>query len=443
MKPLWEHQKRGLTRYLEDPNIFNMSDCGVGKTRTLIEYIRRTNIPVLIFGPKSILDVAWAADLREFAPEVKHVVATAKNRRAAFENAARVKITNIDAAVWLTRPENKDLLTQFKGGLLVVDESTGVKNPASKRTKAIIKLRGIFASCTCLTGTPIPNSPLDIWSQVYIIDGGKHLGNSFYRFRANVCTPINKGAFTEWKPKEGITDAIADIIADMTIRDTRETCLDLPENQIIWRRFDLPPDQLKLYNDLKRKAIVETNTGIITAVNAAVLLNKLLQFCSGACYDENGNIHVIDTGRYELVGDLIEEQPHSVVFYNWGHQLKELVKVLDKRKITYGVIDGSVDSWERKAVIDALQAGKIQTLIGQIASVSHGITLTKATASIYMGATYNMEHFIQSKHRIHRGGQSMRTSTILVCANNTADEQAYKALFEKKSTMDILLDSLS
>ena len=442
MKPLWEHQIDAIERYKKNPSLFNSSDCGVGKSRTIIEVIKHLQLPTLILAPKSILHAAWGTDLREFAPELKYSIATAANRRAAFESNDPIKITNIDAVTWLMLPENADLLAQFNGGFLVLDEVNAFKNPASKRTKAAFKLRKRFAHCTAMTGTPAPNGLIDIWAPIFLVDQGASLGSSFYRFRANTYNPVNKGAFTDWQEKPGVVDAIGEIISPITIRATREQCLSLPEHQIITRDVLLAPSHLKSYYDLKRKAILELKTGVITAVNAAVLCSKLLQLASGNIYGENGEAHLVTTDRYNLVMDLVEEQRYSVVFYNWKFQKEQLVLEAKKRGHAYGLLDGGVNAYDRANTVSDFQAGKLKVLICQISAAAHGLTLTRGTCSIYVSPSYNAESFEQSRHRIYRGGQTEKTQTILIQAEGTLEKEVYKALFDKTNLMANLLEML-
>ena len=443
MKPLWKHQKRDVEMMLDLPGVFNTSDPGTGKTRVVIEAMRRLNLPTLVLAPKSILSCAWGNDIREFAPELNFAIATAQNRREVFESNARTIITNHDAVTWLTRTENISLLNKFKNGLLVIDESTCYKNPTAKRSKAAARIRPMFSRCTCMSGTPTPQGIIDIWNQIFLVDQGQLLGNSYYRFRANTHTPINKGSFTEWVERPGMADAVGDIISGITIRNRREDCMDLPENLIVHRKIDLSATHMRQYQELRRRAILELETGTVTAMNAAVLLNKLLQVASGAVYDEHGTPHLIDTDRYDLVMDLVEEQEHSVVVFNWKHQRDQMIKLAEQRGISYGLIDGTISNmYARTQTVNDFQAGKFRVLFIHPQSAGHGITLTRGTATIWVSPTYNSELFVQANARIFRGGQTQKTETILISANGTADEAAYKALNDKVLNMNNLLEIL-
>lgn len=441
LPPLWEHQARDIERYLRDPSLFNLSDPGTGKTRTCIEAIDRLGIPALVCAPKSILQCAWGDDIDHFKPGMTYSVAYASNREEAFRADTQVVITNHDAITWLM--ENPRHFQRFNGGLLLVDESTAYKNPAkARRTKAAMEARKHFGFGTCLTGTPTPQGLIDLWSQVYLVDQGERLGASYYRFKNLTYTPANKGRFTEWQEKPGMADAVAELIADITIRNRREDCLDLPPNFMYTRSTKLSPSHMKKYLEMKRHAMVELETGDVSAVNAAVLLGKLLQIASGAVYDEFGHTHVIDTGRYELVMDLVEERQHSVVVFNWRHQRDEMVKLAQQRGLSFGIIDGSVGDAQRTQAIRAFQSGELRALMLHPQSAAHGITLTRGEATIWCSPTHNAEHFEQANARIYRGGQDKKTETILVAAEGTADNEVYAALNDKRLNMSNLLEML-
>lgn len=436
--PLWTHQQNDIERYLRDGSLFNTSDPGTGKTRTVIEVIRQRKLPTLIFAPKSILQCAWGNDIETFAPELSYNIATASDRAAMMSTDSLIKITNIDALLWLK--ENPRYMRQFEGGMLVIDESTSVKNPQSRRSKAAMHFRPMFEYATCMSGTPSPQGVIDLWSQMYLVDQGQRLGKSFSRFRNFAYMPVRKGAFLEWVEKQGATDMVAGLIADITIRNKREDCLDLPPNQVIRYNTTLSTKHLKQYEILKKNALLELQTGEITAIHAGVLLQKLLQIATGAVYDTEGNYHVVDDARYDLIMDLVEERPHSVVVFNWRHQREQLVEAAKKRKIPCDYIDGSVTSAARRAEIVAkYQAGDYQTLFIHPQSAGHGITLTKGHATIWASPTYNAEWFEQANARIYRGGQDKETETILISATGTAEPLVYQALQEKCGNMKDLL----
>ena len=145
--------------------------------------------------------------------------------------------------------------------------------------------------------------------------------------------------------------------------------------------------------------------------------------------------------RHELVMDLVEAREQSLVGFNWRHEREALVALANKRKIPYAVIDGSVTKIaDREEAVRAFQAGEIRVIFAHPQSAGHGLTLTKATATIWASPTYNAEHFTQFNRRIHRKGQTKKTETICICAKGTKEEDVYAALNEKVHRMEDLLN---
>jgi SNF2 family DNA or RNA helicase len=435
--PLFAHQVRDVQTYLDKPCVFNQSDPGTGKTRTCIEVIKRLSPNrTLILAPKSILQPAWGNDFNKFAPEISYAIATAENREAAFKSKAEVIITNHDAVTWLVK--NSKYIKDFD--FLIGDESTAYKNPNSQRSRAALLIRQQVERATMLSATPTPNGILDIWHQQLLVDLGQRLGTSYYKFRNAVCNPTPRGGFTEWEEKEGIADAVASLIGDCVIRNRLQDCIDIPPNRVTEISFDISPAHRKLYNQMKRQALLQLENGTVSAVNAASLLTKLLQIVSGAVYDELGEPQLIDSDRYELVMELVNQRDHSIVAFLWRHQRDELIKLAKKLDIRYGVIDGSVIGETRTRVVNDFQAGKLRVIFAHPQSAGHGLTLTKGCATIWASPTFNAEHYEQFNARIFRAGQTRETETILISAKNTIDMEVCARLQTKRINMHNLLE---
>ena len=174
-------------------------------------------------------------------------------------------------------------------------------------------------------------------------------------------------------------------------------------------------------------------------------MTKLLQIASGASYFdglEGDDYASIDTSRYELVADLVDQRDHSVVFFNWTHQRDELVKEFKKRGITFAVIDGGTSDKARKDAVDMFQAGFYRVLLAHPQSAAHGLTLTKGTATIWASPTYNLEHFLQGNRRIYRAGQTEKTETIVIIAPGTVEDKVFNKLQEKDARQGSMLEFL-
>lgn len=443
---VYAHQGISIAFGSKLDRMMDTSDPGTGKTRVQAELFakRRKKEPgcMLVVATKSTLKAAWADDFAQFTPHLRVVVATAENREKAFATEADVYITNTDAAVWLAK-QPKGFFKKFN--TLVIDEITKFKHPTSQRSRAMAKIRQHFKYRSGLTGTPNPRSITDIWHPYLLIDDGVRLGKSFYGFRAAVCTPQQVGPnanMVEWVDKPGAENAVAGLVADITIRHVFENCIDIPEHRLYARTYSLTTKQKKTYLEMEKTQLTKLNTGSVTAINAAAVATKLLQIASGAVYNDEGKYSVVDTGRYELVLDLVEERQHSIVFFLWGHQREQLVKEAEKRGVTFCVLDGSTSQKERDEMIKHYQAGFYQAIFAHPASAAHGITLTRATAAIWASPTYDLELFVQGNKRHYRAGQKQKTETIVVIAEGTMDERAYARCEAKGERMTNLLEML-
>lgn len=203
--------------------------------------------------------------------------------------------------------------------------------------------------------------------------------------------------------------------------------------------------QAKVYQQMEKNTIALVNGNeIISAVNAAVVAGKLLQIASGAVYGEDGDSFVhIDTDRYELAAELVAERDHpSVVFFNWKHQKEGLTTEFQRRGITYTVIDGTTTDKNREENVRLFQNGFYKVLLAHPASAAHGLTLTRATTTIWVSPTYNLEHFLQGNRRIYRAGQKQKTETIVLLADGTIENHVFDILSEKNAKQVNLLNLL-
>lgn len=445
-KSLFVHQKQSLDMLAKNKRALDTSDPGTGKTRVQVEDFARRRRKgggcALVLATKSLLDTAWRLDFNEFAPDMGVVTAYAHNRAEAFAATTDVYTTNHDAVNWLAK-QPASFFKKFD--TLIVDEGTAFKHHTSMRSKALAKIVKYFPYRRILTGTPNSNGILDLWHLLFLLDDGVRLGKSFYAFRAAACVPVQVGLSTKaikWVDREGIEAVVATMIRDITIRHRFEDCVDIPENFRHAKRFKLSKKHVQAYQDMEEFRIIQIKKTRITAINAAVVANKLLQIASGAVYNDEDDYSLIDSDRYQLVLDLVEERAHSIVFFQWKHQRDELIKEAEHRHISYSIFDGSVKDTGRAEIIADFQAGKYQVLFAHPRTAGHGLTLIRGTATIWAGPTYNLEWFLQGLKRIHRIGQTQRTETIVVVAEETIDERVWHVLQHKDANMGMLLDCL-
>lgn len=441
--PLFLHQAKSVGFLASRERALDFSDPGTGKTRVEIEDFaarrRAGGKCALIVATKSLLESAWENDFQAFAPDMKCAIAYAENRVKAFAQHADVYITNHDAASWLAK-QPAAFFAKFD--TLIIDELTAFKHHTSMRSKAMAKIRKFFPFRRGLTGTPNTNGITDVWHQAFLIDDGKRLGTSFYGFRASVCTPKQVGPqanMVQWEDRPGADVVVTALLKDITIRHKFEDVVEIPARSFRTLDVKLSAKHMALYKKFEQDAILQLADQKITALNGAVVRGKLLQIASGAVYDETGSWALVDTARYETVIDLVDERAHSIVFYLWNHQRDNLVERAKARKWPYAVLDGKQDVAQ---LVRDYQAGKYKVLFAHPKSAGHGLTLTRATSTIWASPTDNLEFWEQANRRIYRIGQTDKTETIVVLARGTVEVKVYQACMDKNVKMADLLESL-
>lgn len=445
-KPLWAHQSYSKSFFREVPHGLDFSDPGTGKTRVHIELYaeRPKHGRLLVVAPLSLMQPAWGVDVSSFAPHLSVGYSVATDRETPFLRGDDVVVINTDGVKWLA--ENLHLLKGFDH--LIIDELSYFKHPTSQRSKAMAKIakkvfqhRNIYG----MTGTPDPNSVTELWHQVLIVDGGKRLGTSFYRFRnatqhAEQVGP--KAEHLKWIDNEGVEDAVALLIKDITVRhEFEEVMTHVPPNHRQSYEIKLSPKLRKLYNQLEQEAYAVLSNGArISIAQASSMRQKLLQVCSGAIYTRDdpegeGDYQLLDTSRYELMADLVLGRKHSVTFFNWRHQREQLEREFQKRGIEFGMLDGSVSTKRGNELVEEFQKGNLQTMLMHYKKGAHGLTLTAGDSTFFSSPIYEADYFKQAKHRIYRGAQDKPTNTVTVEALDTVETYVYEQLFNKSKRM--------
>lgn len=441
----WTHQNYTMDKFRSTEIGLDFSDPGTGKTSAHLGLYDQ--LPhrgrLLVSCPTTLMRTAWAADIDRFFPHMTYAIADAKHRFEAFESGADVVIINTDGVKAITDKfktptQLRKFLNEFNQ--LTIDESTAYKHPSSARSKSAYKISQCIPRRFALSGTPNPISVTELWHQCMLVDGGQRLGPSFFRFRNAMQESIQVGPqanHLKWSDKDQANELTMYLLQDILVRhEFEEVMTDVPANHVDFKWVELPNKLYRQYKQLEEEmALLVGEDRQINAVHAASLRTKLLQLCSGAVYDGEGNYVVLDPFRYELIADLVEERDHSVVFFNWKHQKAELARNFEKRGITFSIIDGDVNERERPKIVDDYQAGKYQTLLLHPKTGAHGLTLTRGTTSILASPMYEADYFKQTIHRIYRGGQTQVTNTLLVGAVGTVEELVYGQLLGKKARM--------
>ncbi|HVJ71697.1 MAG TPA: DEAD/DEAH box helicase [Sphingomicrobium sp.] len=422
-----DYQLKAKDFLVANPMAALFMDMGLGKTGTTLLALVEVGGPTLLIGPIRVIESVWAAEALKW-DETHHlkfslVRGTPKERREALKTKADFYLAN---------PE---LLEEVLGGRdwtganLVIDESSMFKNPSTKRFKILRKHLPKFARRIILTGTPAPNSLMDLWSQIFILDMGQRLETAFYRFKHRYFYQSDYMGF-KFAPHPGTMERITELISDIVLRlDAKDI---LPPRQVVHNQIDLnlPDKAREVYDRMERDAFIRLNEeDTITAANAAAAMMKLRQVASGFVYDDAHTAVPIHDEKLKALAEILDETGSPViVVYNFQHELEAL-----RKKFPEGVTldDWNQDEWDR---------GEIPLLFLHPASGGHGLNLQYGSHTmVVFSGSFSYEQMSQTKARIDRQGQVHPVVFHYLVARDTVDQVILYVLHDKAMTQSEVL----
>lgn len=399
------HQKTTAGFLTVNRKAFCFSEAGTAKTATVIwaaDYLMKIKKikRVLVVCPVSIMRSAWQKDLFSFAMHRSCDIAhgDAKLRKRVIHGGAEFVIINPDGLAMM-----KDEIIKAGFDLVVVDECTVAKNPQTARWKALHDITKNSEWLWMLTGTPAAQSPLDAYGLAKLVNPAA-TPRFFSAFRDSIMLKVTQ---FKWVPKPH-AQAVVHQLLQPAIRYERKDCLDLPDVLHVDREAPLTPQQKRYYATLKNQMLFEADGEEVSAVNAAVKIQKLLQISGGAVYAESGEVVEFDvSNRLAVVKEVIEEASHKVlVFVPYTHTITLLEDYLTKEGISCAVINGAVPVHKRATIVDDFQMKTDpRVLILQPQAAAHGLTLTAANTIIWYAPVTSVETYLQANARINRPGQ--------------------------------------
>lgn len=422
-------------------------DVGTGKSAAALTALRHFFDSfdihrVLVTGPRLVAERVWSAEVEEWAHlqglRVVRIVGTAKQRLAAIDKDADIYTISRDNVAWLeecfiritgTDSHGTPLRAQYRKWLwdtVVLDESQSYMSQSSKRFKSMLRLRRLFDRIYLLTGSLMPNGYKCLWSQMYLVDGGKRLGNTERAYQQRWFQKDVTDGVVTYDIKPGAAEEIDRLIADVcfVMRDKKQV---KPINFI---KVTLDKKEQRLYSKMVREKCIEFAGQPINAVNAGVLWGKLLQLANGAVYDAEKNWHVLHNKKIEALVELMESLPERVLIgYSFKHDLARIQAAL-KDVPGLGVIrtNQSLDDWK---------AGRILKGIIHPKSAGHGLNdLKDAQAIVWFGTGPNFEDWQQLNGRVV-GGHRLQGRDIgihVIMADNTVDTDVIGMLNSKDGT---------
>jgi len=421
---------------LEHPVCCLMLDMGLGKTVVTLTAIWIMALDsfdvgkILVIAPKRVAEDTWPKELKKWEHltglTYSLVLGSKKQREEALHKKAAIYIINRENVAWLVENYKWDFDT------LVIDELSSFKSNKAQRFKALKKVRPKVQRVIGLTGTPAPNSLLDLWPQMYLLDMGERLGRFIGGYRDRFFKPDkrNKEIIYSYKPRDGAEESIYQLINDICISMKAVDFLDMPDK--ISNRIEVSMDkkEKELYEEFKQEMIITLKGDEIDAINAAGLSNKLLQMANGAAYGENKKVVSIHDKKLDALEDLIEAANGKplLIAYWYKHDLERISKRFDVRIIQ---TTEDIDDWN---------AGEIPVALIHPASAGHGLNLQDGGSTIiWFGLTWSLELYQQLNARLWRQGQKNTVVIQHIVTSGTHDEDVMRALESKDMRQSALI----
>lgn len=442
---LKKYQIQGSEFIKANKSVGLLLDMGLGKTvttaTTIVDLIEEEEISkVLIVAPKRVAAVTWPHEFENWqhlqGTKVSVITGTEAQRRKALAAKADVYTINYENLVWLVA----ELGGKVPFDMLVLDESSMIKNPSAKRFKALKQWQEAFRYKVILTGTPLPKTYQDLWSQIYILDGGKRLGKTITEYRSTYFRPDKSSGHIVYSYKlqqDSYRQVIQNRISDICMSMKTEDYLELPEMLIQDESVSLG-EMRRQYLAFERDSALAIEEEQITALSAGVLIGKLQQFTSGALYtdEKRTKYTVIHDEKIDALEELIESCNGSplLVAYNFKHSLERISEKLKKYKPRQLTSSADLADWN---------AGKIQVALGHPQSIGHGLNLQHGGANMcWFDLTWNLEQYMQFNKRLHRTGQKHTVVCKRLCAIDTVDLDIIDRIELRYKTQDEFLEAV-
>lgn len=443
---LWNYQLHVAQHIFDNNFCAAFLEMGLGKTVSTLTAIYRLVYEeaeiskVIVVATKRVAESVWKQEAQKWQHtsglKIEIVAGKENDRKKALKKDADVYVISRDNIQWLC--------AQYGGSglpfdMLVIDESSGFKNHKSKRFKALRLIH--FNRIVLLTGTPAPNSLLDLWAPMYLLDKGERLGRTISEYRRNYFIPgkTNGHIVYNYRLKDkNSPEEIYKVIGDICISMKAKDYLDMPErinNNII---IPMPSDLKKRYLQFERDKVLEIfGTGEeITTANAAALNNKLLQFANGAVYDDEKIPHVMHDLKLEALAEIMEEANGKPVLlaYTFKSDADRIEQYMAKYKPRRLKHDKDVDDWN---------AGKIQLLIMHPQSGAHGLNFQYGGhIAVWFGNTWSLELEQQWNARLYRQGQIKNVIINKLILEGSMDQDVIKAQQSKEEGQEALMQAV-
>ena len=452
----YDHQLKALDKSGDKKHYGYFMEMGTGKSKVLVDnmamlYDKGKINGALIIAPKGVYNNWYAQEIpNHLASHInpKMVLWTASTSKTKDKEYQSLFETGYDLHILIMNVEalSTDKGRLFAGkflrahrALMAIDESTTIKTPTAKRTKAIVALGKEAHYKRILTGSPVTKSPLDLFSQCNFLHEDLLECTSYYSFRNRYAVMKNHnfgGRRVQLVHSYQRLDELADILKGFSYRVLKEDCLDLPDKVYIKREVELSKEQKEAYATMKSAALAQLKGKMATAPHVLTQMMRLHQITCGHLKNDDDTITDLKNGRIDELIDLLEEVEGKVIIWaNYVHDIKNLIKAVSKKYGSDSVVEyyGATTPEARAKAIKLFQdpKSKVKYFIGNPQTAGYGITLTEAGTVVYFSNGYDLEKRLQSEDRAHRIGQKKSVTYVDFIAPKTVDEKIVKALRNK------------
>jgi len=434
------YQEYAIKRVVEQEKVGLFLDMGLGKTSVTLTAIAQLLDDfevgkVLVIAPLNVAKTVWSEEAAKW-DHTKHLRVSKvlgpneQMRMEGLQQTADIYVINRENVAWLVGKLGR----KWPFDMVVIDELSSFKNQKSERFKALRRVLPRVRRLVGLTGTPTPNGLIDLWSQIYLLDKGEHLGRTLTAYRNTFFEPGKRNGqiIYEWKLRPFAEEEIYKRLESLCMSMKTANHLDMPECV-----YNVVPVQLSAetiwYRQMKREQVIELKGKDITAANAAAMTGKLLQVTGGAVYDDEHGVEICGRMKLDALEEIIESAQGKpvLVFYQFRHELPRLLERFPQAVALKDAKD--VERWNE---------GRIPVLLAHPASAGHGLNLQQGGhIAVWYTLTWNLEHYQQANKRLHRQGQKNTVIIHHLVAKDTIDEQIMRVLEGKASIQDAVMEA--
>jgi SNF2 family DNA or RNA helicase len=428
--------------FTQNKRAYCLNELGTGKTRSALfayDWLRRLLIveKMLVICPLSALERTWGQEISNHLPWLRYAIlhGTKAQRISRLSQPVNIFIINHDGVEVIMN----ELMEMQNINCVTVDELASYRNGGSRRTKHLkVMVRGKHYVWG-MTGSPIPRAVTDVWGPCSCITPYT-VPSSFHAFRAQLM--YKQGPF-KWIAKQYSEERAVSCMQPAT-RFSLNDVTELPEKVTNYYEAILTPHQRYTYESMRKTAIALVGDKKIDALNAGAVLSKLLQIALGYAYTRKGEVVTFDnTPRLQLILDLIDSAVKKVIlFAPFKSAVAALSKMLESNKLDHCIITGEVGISKRNIIFrDFQDTKKYKVLLAHPACMSHSLTLTAASTTIWAGPTTSLEIFQQANARTYRVGQDSKT-LIAMIGGTHAEEKIYRLLGNNETIQNRFLEIL-